>query len=86
MQAWAAEEMAAVKLKDRRHQQRLIQMIEAFTKRPAASIPAVFENWHATKAAYRFSSSERVEVAAIRKGHQVKTLQRMAAEAKNNLP
>jgi len=80
MQAWAAEEVAGVKLKDRRHKQRLIQMIEAFTKRPAASIPAVFEDWHATKAAYRFFSSERVEAEAIRKGHQAKTIQRMGAE------
>jgi hypothetical protein len=80
MQEWAAEEMEGVKLKDRRHKRRLIQMLEQFTQRPAASIPVACENWQATKAAYRFLSSERVAANAILQGHQAKTVERLEAE------
>jgi Transposase DNA-binding len=80
MQQWAGEEMEGVKLRDKRHKRRLIQMLEQFTQRPAASIPAACESWQATKAAYRFLSSERVEADAILQGHQAKTIERLAQE------
>jgi len=80
MQGWVADEMTEVKLKDQRHKQRLIRMIEQLTKRPAASIPTACETWQATKAAYRFLSSERVEAEAILQGHASKTIQRLKGE------
>jgi len=80
MHEWAADEMGEVKLRDQRHKQRLIQMIDQFTERPAVSIPAACGTWQATKAAYRFFRSERVEAKAILEGHEAKTIQRMAGE------
>src|SRR5512135_717107 len=80
MEPWAAKEMEGVKFKDRRHKRRLIQMLEQFSERPAASIPAACESWQATKGAYRFLSSEHVEANAILQGHRAKTVQRLEAE------
>ena len=77
MTEWAAEELAWVRLKDKRHQSRLVRIVERLAERPAVSIPAACQNWAETKGAYRFFGSGRVDAEAIRLGHQAKTLERM---------
>jgi hypothetical protein len=77
MQAWAAEELRYVDLGDRRLNKRLIRMVEALAAQPSTSVPQSCGSWAATKAAYRFWDSERVEPANIQESHIQSTLERV---------
>lgn len=80
MQAWAAEELRYVDLGDQRLNKRLIEIVEAFAAQPGASVPQSCGSWAATKAAYRFWDSERVEPAQIRDSHIQSTLERVRSQ------
>lgn len=68
-EGWAAVELGAAALGDRRRTQRLMQMASAFAARPAASIPAACGSAAATKAAYRFFDDDAVAADAIVAAH-----------------
>lgn len=80
MQAWAAEELRYANLGDKRLNKRLVQMVEAFAAQPSASVPQSCGSWAATKAAYRFWDSERVDPAQIRASHIQSTLDRVRSQ------
>lgn len=77
---WAQEEMASADLKDRRLNQRLIQILSALGDRPAASIPAACGGYAETVAAYRFFDNERVTYQSVLQPHIAATRQRIAAQ------
>jgi len=61
----AAEILGPVKLGDRRLEERLHTMVEAFVERPESSIPSACESWAATLGAYRLLDNDAVEPEAI---------------------
>jgi len=50
---WAAAELGAAQLGDRRRTRRLVQTAEALAAQPSASIPQACGSWASTKGAYR---------------------------------
>ncbi len=54
-----------IDLGDDRLNRRLVVLIEAFSERPATSIPEACGNWAATQAAYRFFRNEAVDPERI---------------------
>jgi hypothetical protein len=55
-------------------------MVEAFAAQPTASVPRATGKWAATKAAYNFWDSERVEPEAIRGAHRDSTVVRLVGQ------
>jgi hypothetical protein len=60
-----SEVIGAVKLGDRRLENRLCAVVEALAQRPEASIPSACESWAATLGAYRLMDNPAVEPEAI---------------------
>ena len=52
--SWAMEEFSKVDLKDKRLNNRLINIVESFSNKPISSIPTACKDWSETAAAYRF--------------------------------
>ena len=76
--SWVEEELGAVDLKDRRRNERLKELVSAFSQRPAMSIPAAVGGGHTeTTAAYRFFENPQVGFDAILAPHREATLARM---------
>ena len=74
---WVAAELAYVRLGDARLNKRLERLVEALAAKPNASVPEACGTWAATKAAYRFWDSPRVDPDAIREAHARGTLNRV---------
>lgn len=73
---WVEEEFQTLKLKDARLMKRTKKLVSALASDPGASIPAACGNDADTDAAYRYLSSEKVEVARLREAHAAATLER----------
>lgn len=69
MGAWVEDETAACGLGDARLNRRLGLILAAMGERSGKSLPAAFQDWSNTKAAYRFFSNERVSEDRILAGH-----------------
>lgn len=74
---WVTAELAYVQLGDARLNKRLEKLVEALAAKPNASVPEACGTWAATKAAYRFWDSPRVNPDAIREAHARGTLDRV---------
>jgi hypothetical protein len=74
---WIEKEMETLDLGDPRRSERVKRMIEDFSDKPKASIPAASGSPADTKAAYRALGSERVSAEEIRLAHARATVERM---------
>lgn len=79
---WIEEEMRDLKLADARLTRRAKQLMASFSEQPAKSIPEATESWAATKGAYRFLASQRVEEEKIRQAHYRVTRERVGGQAR----
>jgi hypothetical protein len=77
MQSWAWKELKEVEFGDARRSRRAVKLLEALAAQPALSVPTACQTPAATKAAYRFLSSERIKPDAIRAAHQKSTIERI---------
>jgi hypothetical protein len=66
---WVDKELAGCDLGDARLNRRLGSMLAALEERPGKSLPAAFQDWSNTKAAYRFFSNSNVSEDKIMEGH-----------------
>jgi len=76
-QEWIEQELAAAKLPDARLEKRLRHLVEQMAAGLGRSIPLAFQDWAATKAAYRFFSNERICEEHILAGHFEATRERL---------
>jgi hypothetical protein len=77
---WATEELAGVKLGDKRLNARVVVLLSALGDRPILSIPAACGGRAETKAAYRFFDNEKATFENILEPHVEKTKERMAEQ------
>lgn len=77
---WAEQEFGNVRLRDRRHRERLYTMARDFYAQPAANIPQACQSRAKTKAAYRFFEHKAVKMDAILASHYHSTMERIARE------
>jgi hypothetical protein len=70
---WAADEFDKVDLGDKRLDSRLVKLCDSLSDSPESPINQACEDWHETKAAYRFFQNEHVEVDKIMAAHRDKT-------------
>ena len=70
---WASDEFDKVDLGDKRLDSRLIQLCDSFSESPESPINQACEDWHETKAAYRFFQNGNVDVGKIMEAHRDKT-------------
>ncbi len=73
---WAVRELQTADFGDRRLTRRLATLVTQLSSHPAASVPQATGSWAATKAAYRFWSSQHVSSTTILEPHAQRTLQR----------
>lgn len=71
--SWATDEFDHVDLGDKRLDSRLAKLCDAFSEAPESPINQACEDWHETKAAYRFFQNEKVDVERIMAAHRAKT-------------
>lgn len=76
---WAAEELAAADLGDRRLNERFVRLCDRLSETPEAPINQACGNWAETKAAYRFFGNPDVQVADILEPHRQMTARRAQA-------
>lgn len=77
---WAEEEFGFVRLRDRRHRERLFVVARDFFAQPAANIPQACQSRAKTKAAYRFFEHKAVKMDTLLAAHYHATLERIARE------
>ena len=77
---WAEEEFGFVRLRDRRHRERLLVVARDFFAQPAANIPQACQSRAKTKAAYRLFEHQAVKMDAILASHYHSTMERIARE------
>lgn len=70
---WASDEFDGVDLGDKRRNSRLIKLCDSLSEAPESPINQACEDWHETKAAYRFFQNEHVDVEQIMAAHRGKT-------------
>jgi hypothetical protein len=75
---WVREEVASADLKDKRLNQRLMQIVSDMAERPVASIPAACGGYAETVAAYRFFDNEKVMYQNVLEPHVAATRRRIA--------
>jgi Druantia protein DruA/Transposase DNA-binding/Transposase Tn5 dimerisation domain/Transposase DDE domain len=75
---WAEQEFGNVRLRDRRHRQRLFTVARDFYAQPAANIPQACQSRAKTKAAYRLFEHKAVSMEAILSSHYHSTMERIA--------
>lgn len=75
--SWVEEELKELALGDERLNRRLRRMVYDFSAQPMASVPQASGTWAATKAAYRFWSSDQVTSTAILAGHVAQARERI---------
>jgi len=78
---WAEQELGEVDLGDRRLNQRLVSIAQAFYARPQANIPQACQTRAETKAAYRFMDHPETSMETILTPHYQATVARMRREA-----
>jgi hypothetical protein len=77
---WAEEEFGLVRLRDRRHRERLCVVARDFFARPAANIPQACQSRAKTKAAYRLFEHKAVKIDTLLAAHYHSTMERIARE------
>jgi hypothetical protein len=77
VQAWILDELKTADLGDKRLNRRLAGVLDAFSQRPTASIPAACKGRNEMEAAYRLFDNPRVGDAKVLAPHHDATLQRM---------
>ena len=77
---WAEQEFGHVRLRDRRHRERLLVVARDFYAQPAANIPQACQSRAKTKAAYRLFEHKAVKMDAILASHYHSTMERIARE------
>lgn len=77
---WALEEMATADLRDKRLNDRLIQILSDLGSRPTASIPAASGGFNEMTAAYRFYDNDKANPESILQPHADQTRRRMAQQ------
>jgi hypothetical protein len=75
--SWAAQELATAAFGDARLSKRLVRIVADKLAKPTASIPHASGSWAATKATYRFLSSQQVAADSIRAAHADATCSRI---------
>lgn len=70
---WAADEFVDVDLGDKRLDSRLVKLCDSLSEAPESPINQACEDWHETKAAYRFFQNKNVDVGQIMDAHRAKT-------------
>ncbi len=75
-QDWYLNEFAHTRFGDQRLDTRLMQMIQQLSSQPNYPINQACENWHETKAAYRFFKNSKVSSELIMESHFVNTANR----------
>jgi hypothetical protein len=78
---WVRREFGGAKLGDRRLEERLLGLAEAFFAKPQANIPQACGAPAAVKAAYRFFDHDRVTMDALLEPHHRATIDRMRRES-----
>jgi hypothetical protein len=73
---WAESEFGLVNFGDKRLSKRLLKIADSFARSPERSINQACEDWHQTKAAYRFFQNEAVSERKILASHIAKTVER----------
>lgn len=79
MTAWIDSELKECRFPDQRLGQRFQRLVEQLSGRIGQSIPLACQDWAATKAAYRFFASDRINEADILSGHLQATRARFQA-------
>lgn len=74
--SWAADEFEEVDLGDKRLDSRLVKLCDSFSDAPESPINQACEDWHETKAAYRFFQNGKADVDRIMDAHRAKTAAR----------
>lgn len=77
---WAEQEFGNVRVRDRRHRERLFTVARDFYAQPAANIPQACQSRAKTKAAYRLFEHKALNMDAILSSHYHSTMQRIACE------
>jgi Domain of unknown function (DUF4338)/Transposase DNA-binding/Transposase Tn5 dimerisation domain len=77
---WAEQEFGHVRLRDRRHRERLCSVARDFYAQPGANIPQACQSRAKTKAAYRLFEHKAVKMDAILSSHYHSTMERIAHE------
>ena len=77
---WAEEEFGQVRLRDRRHRERLFTVARDFYAQPQANIPQACQSRAKTKAAYRFLEHKAVSMDALLSSHYHSTMERIARD------
>ncbi|MFO9618720.1 IS4 family transposase [Legionella pneumophila serogroup 1] len=73
---WAESEFGIVNFGDKRLSKRLLKIADSFANSPERSINQACEDWHQSKAAYRFFQNEAVSEQKILDSHIIKTIER----------
>lgn len=79
--AWAADEVEDVCLKDARLEARLASLLASLAQSPDAPLPHALQKPGELKAAYRFFDNDKAIPASILGGHARATLRRCASQA-----
>lgn len=79
-QDWAEEEFGQVRLRDRRHRERLCVVARDFFAHPEANIPQACQTRAKTKAAYRLFEHKAVKMDTLLAAHYQSTMERIARE------
>jgi hypothetical protein len=74
--SWAADEFVDVDLGDKRLDSRLVKLCDSFSDAPESPINQACDDWHETKAAYRFFRNGKADVDRIMDAHRAKTAAR----------
>lgn len=80
MKEWINNELSTCKLKDKRLEVRLSNILERFSEDPVASIPASCKGWSETQATYRLLNNERLDYKEIIKPHTDSSERRLSGE------
>lgn len=76
---WVREELGGSVFKDKRLDERFLNICEKMALSIGSTIPDVCEDWAQAKATYRFLSNDRISEAEIFKGHFESTKKRVDA-------
>jgi len=74
--SWAAQEMLKANLGDKRLNRRVAKVLLQLSRRPEGSVPAAFQSWPETLAAYRLFDNEKVNAEKVLEPHRDATLER----------
>jgi hypothetical protein len=75
-ESWATQEMLTANLGDGRLNRRAASLLGRLADRPEGSVPAAFQSWAETLAAYRFFANEKVTSEKVLEPHRDATLER----------